>query len=139
MAYRKLHDLKKNPIIVGSIPAHNVVSFNIEQNNDQVTVSNGINQARLNQIHDVTCTVTLVLTQDSNTHILLKALNKSGVSFPISSVDKTTSTLAPASVVADGCRLQKMPPYAREAEQQDVEYVFVGTSVEITHSGAGEV
>lgn len=138
MAYRKLHDLKKNPISIGTIPINNVVRISAVHNNPQYSTSNGINQARHAKMNDVTGTVTLVVTQDSNSLQLIGALVKQGVSFPITSVDKTTAPLFPAGFFADDCRLEQPPEYVREAEQQDIEFVFLSTALEINHAGAGD-
>lgn len=131
MAYKKPHDLKKNPVTVGDpgFPLDGVVSVNAVYDEAQFSVSNGINGARQVKNNNLTGTVTITLSQHSTSHAAIMALYLSDVSFPIKCVDKTTDLTSPAGFFADECRLEMPPAFNREAEQSDVEYVFKAVSI----------
>lgn len=138
MAYKKLHDLKKNFVTVAEIPLDGVVSIDADYQEDQFSASNGTNGARLVKNNNLTGTVTIVLSPHSTSHALLMALYNSDVSFPIKHVDKTTSALAPTGFLADECRLTKPPPVHRESDPTDIEYVFVCVNLAMTHGSPAD-
>ena len=143
MAYKLPYDLKKVRVDIGvssdAFPVEGIQSIGAEFDTDRFSLSKGADGFnRQVENNDRGGTITITLAAGSPSHQLIMALDSVGLSFPIAVVDKTSLVTNQALVFGDGCRLSVKPPFAREAEESDVEYVFVCETLVINHSGAGE-
>jgi len=140
MAYKKPYDIKKVGCNIGigedAFPVDGVNKLMAARSTDEYTVVVAADGAtRLNKNNDRTGLMTVGVNADSKAHVLIDALHKAGISFPVAFVDKTSDG---AVAFGDGCRLQKLPDWNREAEPTEIEYVFVAQDLEIKHAGAAD-
>ena len=140
MAYKKPYDIKKHGCNIGissdAFPVDGIDSLTAAYNEDQYsTVVAADGTTRQIKNNNRTGIMTVGINADSAAHVLIHALDKTGLSFPVVFVDKTSNG---AMAFGDGCRLVKLPDWKRAKDPEVIEYTFAVQDLEMLHAGAAD-
>ena len=140
MAYKKPYDIKKTGCNIGigadAFPIDGIESLKAARTTDEYTVVVAADgTTRLIKNNDETGIMTVGINADSAAHLLIDALHKAGISYPVAFVDKTSNG---AVAFGDGCRLVKIPDWSRAKDPEVVEYAFLAQNLKMKHAGAAD-